>query len=100
MTKCMALETAARNIRVNVICPGDIDTPMQDAGYGNPNMSREEILAEVAATIPMKRHGEPIEIAHTVMYLASDAAKFLHGTICSVDGGAAAGRSVIMDEET
>ena len=100
MTKCMALETAARNIRVNVICPGDIDTPMQDAGYGDPNMSREEILAEVAATIPMKRHGEPIEIAHTVMYLASDAARFLHGTICSVDGGAAAGRSFIMDEET
>ncbi len=100
MTKCMALETAEQNIRVNVICPGDIDTPMQDAGYNDPNMSREEMMAEVASTIPMKRHGEPVEIARTVMYLASDAAKFLHGNICSVDGGAAAGRSFIMDEDS
>jgi meso-butanediol dehydrogenase/(S,S)-butanediol dehydrogenase/diacetyl reductase len=100
MTKCLALETADRNIRVNVICPGDIDTPMQDAGYGEPDMSREEMLAAVASTIPMKRHGQPVEIARTVMYLASDAAKFLHGTVCSVDGGAAAGRSFIMDEDT
>ena len=100
MTKCMALETADKNIRVNVICPGDIDTPMQDAGYGDSELSREDMMAEVAATIPMKRHGEPVEIARTVMYLASDAAKFLHGAICSVDGGAAAGRSFIMDEDS
>ena len=98
MTKCMALETADQNIRVNVICPGDIDTPIQDADYGEAGVSREEMMAAVAATIPMKRHGRPVEIARTVMYLASDAAKFLHGNICSVDGGAAAGRSFIMDE--
>ncbi len=98
MTRCLALETAADNIRVNVICPGDVNTPMQDAAYAQMGATREDAMAAVAAAIPMKRHGEPVEIARTVMFLASDAARFLHGSVCSVDGGAAAGRSFITDK--
>ena len=100
MTKCLALEMATENIRVNVICPGDIDTPMQDAAYGEAGDTRAEMLAAVAAAIPMRRLGRSEEIARTVLYLASDAAKFMHGAICSVDGGAAAGRSFITEEIT
>ena len=97
MTRVMALETAEHNIRVNVICPGDIDTPMQEQGYAKLGLGREEMLAAIASTIPMKRHGRAEEIARTVMFMASDAARFATGSVYSVDGGAAAGRSFATD---
>ncbi len=97
MTRGMALEVADQNIRVNVICPGEIDTPMQQKGYAKLGLGREEMLEAIASTIPMKRHGRTEEIARAVMFMASDAAPFATGSIYSVDGGAAAGRSFATD---
>jgi NAD(P)-dependent dehydrogenase (short-subunit alcohol dehydrogenase family) len=83
-TKSAALEYAARNIRINAICPGLIQTPMSGrmvaAGQG-------EALKSLEKMIPMARVGRPEEIASAVLWLCSDAASYVTGQSISVDGG-------------
>ena len=83
-TKSAALEYAARNIRVNAVCPGLIWTPMVDqmvaAGKG-------EALKAIEKSVPMGRVGRPEEIAHAVVWLCSEAASYVTGQSISVDGG-------------
>jgi 3alpha(or 20beta)-hydroxysteroid dehydrogenase len=83
MTKCAALDLAADRIRVNSIHPGVIETPMLQH---NPAALNE---AMVRAT-PIRRIGQPEDIARMVLYLASDAASFITGAEFAVDGGATA----------
>lgn len=84
LTKSAALEYAARNIRVNAVCPGLIWTPMADqmvaAGQG-------EALAAMTKSVPMGRHGRPQEIADAVLWLSSDTSSYVTGQSISVDGG-------------
>jgi 3alpha(or 20beta)-hydroxysteroid dehydrogenase len=80
MTQSAASELAPDNIRVNVIHPGVIDTPMHQQ---NP-ADRQEWLIE---RIPLKRFGEAREIAEMALFLASDASSYITGTDFSVDGG-------------
>ena len=79
-TKAMALEYAANNIRVNCICAGWIDTPM------NENLE-ERIIKWTVRETPMGRLGRPEEIAQAALYLASDESSFVTGTALVVDGG-------------
>jgi len=90
LTKAMALDHAAQNIRVNCICPGDTDTPMlrqEAAQLGEP---LDGFLQE-AARRPLGRIGTPEDIANAALYLASHAASFVTGSILVVDGGGLAG---------
>jgi len=84
LTKSAALEYAARNIRVNAVCPGLIWTPMADqmvaAGQG-------EALEAMVKSVPMGRHGRPEEIADAVLWLSSNTSSFVTGQSISVDGG-------------
>jgi 3alpha(or 20beta)-hydroxysteroid dehydrogenase len=82
MSKAAAFELARYKIRVNCICPGVIDTPMND---GNSERMMEVLLR----TTPMRRMGEPQEIAEAALYLASGAAAFVTGIDLVVDGGMA-----------
>ncbi|MGN7611414.1 SDR family NAD(P)-dependent oxidoreductase [Magnetococcales bacterium HHB-1] len=84
LTRTMALELAP-NIRVLAICPGYVLTPMQAAEY------TPEAMAAVNATIPLKRHAKPEEIAALMAFLASDEAPFMTGTPVIIDGGETAG---------
>ena len=79
-TKALALESAAKNITVNAIAPGYVDTDMVAAVPA-------EILQKIIAEIPAKRLGKPEEIAEAVRYLASDAAGFINGATLAVNGG-------------
>jgi 3-oxoacyl-[acyl-carrier protein] reductase len=81
-SKSLAKEVASRNIRVNVIAPGYISTEMT-------GKLDENILRSIEAHIPLKRAGEPEEVALAVSFLASDAASYLTGAILNVDGGMA-----------
>ena len=90
LTKCMAIDHARDNIRVNAVCPGDIDTPMTDQGWQHLDVSSEEIRERLKQHIPLGKVGQPVDIAHAVMYLASDAAGFVTGTLLPVDGGTTA----------
>ncbi|MFX0208603.1 MAG: SDR family NAD(P)-dependent oxidoreductase [Candidatus Hodarchaeota archaeon] len=80
LTRSMALELAP-TIRVNVICPGYILTPMQEAEY------TPEMLRECESKIPLGRLGQPEEVAALFAFLASDEAKFITGQIFVIDGG-------------
>ena len=87
LTKTAALEYAADNIRVNVICPGLIDTPMADRfveGMQTGGIDAEQILMSLA---PLKRRGTPEEIAEAAVWLCSDAASYVTGHSMVVDGG-------------
>jgi NAD(P)-dependent dehydrogenase (short-subunit alcohol dehydrogenase family) len=83
LTRALAVDHVADGIRVNVVCPGTVDSPwvrrlVEDAG---------ESLDELRTRQPMGRLGLPEEIADAVAYLASDAAAFVTGTTLVIDGG-------------
>ena len=84
LTKTMALELAPK-IRVNVICPGYVMTPMQRAEY------TDEMFAALNEKIPLKRHADPGEVAALFAFLASDDAAYLTGGVYVIDGGETAG---------
>jgi NAD(P)-dependent dehydrogenase (short-subunit alcohol dehydrogenase family) len=87
MTRCMALDLASANIRVNTVCPGTILTPasfdhMRRVGLTLPQFEE----TEGSKTI-LKRLGKPREVAYAVLFLASDEASFITGAYLLVDGG-------------
>ncbi len=81
-SKSLAKEVASRNIRVNVIAPGYISTEMT-------GKLDENVLKSIEAQIPLKRAGDPEEVADAVVFLASGAASYLTGAVLNVDGGMA-----------
>jgi NAD(P)-dependent dehydrogenase (short-subunit alcohol dehydrogenase family) len=90
MTRAMALDHGAQNIRVNCICPGDTDTGMLRNEARQIGVSEEAFLAE-AADRPLGRIGRPEESAQAALYLASDVSSFVTGATLVVDGGGLAG---------
>lgn len=84
-SKTLAREHARDNLKVNVVCPGLVETPLieemrQDAFTG-------KILASIVNFIPFKRLGQPEEIAPMVVFLASEAARYITGQVISINGG-------------
>jgi len=86
LTRAMAIDHGHQNIRVNCICPGDTDTPMLRNEASQLGQAEADFLRE-AASRPLGRYAQPIEIARAVLYLASDAASYVTGTALVVDGG-------------
>jgi NAD(P)-dependent dehydrogenase (short-subunit alcohol dehydrogenase family) len=86
MTRDMARDLGQHNIRVNGICPGCIATPMMDRGLGrsaDPNAAMDAMRS----AIPLRRLGEPREIANVALFLASDLASYVSGIGLIIDGG-------------
>ena len=83
LTRVMALALADQGIRVNAVAPGTIATELAAKAV----LTSEEAKARIMSRTPMKRLGEPSEIADVVAWLASDAASYVTGEIVTVDGG-------------
>jgi NAD(P)-dependent dehydrogenase (short-subunit alcohol dehydrogenase family) len=86
LTRGMALDYAQDNIRVNCICPGFVETPLVAGVVKNP-----EEYQKLANKHPMRRLGQPEEIAYGALYLASDESAFVTGIALPIDGGYTAG---------
>ena len=87
LTKNMAIKYGQHNVRVNVICPGTIQTPIWKERYDqNPN-----VFDQLAPWYPLGRVGQPEDIANAALFLVSDEAAWITGTVLNVDGGLMAG---------
>jgi 2-hydroxycyclohexanecarboxyl-CoA dehydrogenase len=86
-SKTLAREHARDQIRVNVVCPGLVETPLLDE-IRHEDFGRK-ILDSIQGVIPFKRFAKPEEIAPAVVFLASDAARYITGQVVGVDGGLA-----------
>jgi NAD(P)-dependent dehydrogenase (short-subunit alcohol dehydrogenase family) len=89
LTKAMAIDHGRQGIRVNCICPGDVETPMLPQDAKQRGMTWDAYLAG-AALRPLGRIGTPDEIARAVLFLASDDSSFMTGAALVVDGGGSA----------
>lgn len=87
MTRCMALDLASSKIRVNCVCPGTIRTAATDRHMAQTGTTEEQFLAENAPLHLLNRVGTPREVAHAILFLASDEASFITATPLLVDGG-------------
>lgn len=90
MTKAMAMDHGRQGIRVNCICPGDTDTPMEHRDAEHQGKTWEDYVAG-ASERPLGRMGEPEEVALAALFLASDESSFITGAALPVDGGGVAG---------
>jgi 3alpha(or 20beta)-hydroxysteroid dehydrogenase len=86
MTKCVAKELAAAGVRVNSLHPGQIDTDM----HARQLERTPELIHKLVAGIPMRRIGEPLEVADAAVFLATDESRYVTGSEIVIDGGASA----------
>jgi NAD(P)-dependent dehydrogenase (short-subunit alcohol dehydrogenase family) len=87
MTRAMALDYARDNIRIVPICPGDVDTPMLRGEFRDRGLDAGTGLSESAQGVPLNRVCSAVEVAHMVLYAASDSANFITGYPLVLDGG-------------
>ncbi len=87
LTRSLAIDFATSGIRVNCVCPGWVDTGFNDPQFEHDQMTKEEIAALIDRTVPMRRQGEPEEMAAAVAFLASADASYITGQTLVVDGG-------------
>jgi 3-oxoacyl-[acyl-carrier protein] reductase len=90
MSKVFAMELGRYGIRVNLVAPGYIDVRGWSEAF--PDRATDEMRARLVESIPLGRSGQPADIASAVLFLASDAASHITGTVLEVDGGSNAGR--------
>ena len=86
LTRAMAIDHGKHNIRVNCVCPGDVDTPMLQSECAQLGEDREAFMRE-AANRPLARVGTPEDIANAVLFLASPMSSWITGASLVVDGG-------------
>lgn len=87
LTQCMGMDHAHQNIRVNAVCPNEVNTPMLRTGFAKRGFDPDTAVAELGKSVPLGRIAEPEDIADVVMFLLSDAARYMCGSLVEVNGG-------------
>src|SRR5690349_17065229 len=86
LARSLALELAPKGIRLNIVNPGPIETPIFER-MGMPAEALKEMAGQITAQVPQKRFGAPEDIARAVLYLTAEESGFVHGASLAVDGG-------------
>ena len=87
LTQCMAMDHAGDGVRINAVCPNEVDTPMLRTGFAMRGFDPDSAVAELGETVPLGRIAKPEDIADVVLFLASDAARYMCGALVEVNGG-------------
>ena len=87
LTQCMARDHAHQGIRINAVCPNEVDTPMLRTGFEMRGFDPTTAVAELDKTVPLGRIAQPEDIAEVVLFLASDHARYMFGSLVEVNGG-------------
>ena len=86
-TKSLSLEMAPHGVRVNCVCPGDVDTSLVDKQIAQTNQDAEQAKEEMGQHYPLWRIGKPHEIGEVIAFLLSSKASFVTGAAWTIDGG-------------
>jgi len=87
LTQCLGIDHAPDNIRVNAVCPNEVNTPMIRTGFATRGLDPDQGIDELNASVPLGRIAEPEDIADVVTFLASDQARYLCGALIEANGG-------------
>jgi NAD(P)-dependent dehydrogenase (short-subunit alcohol dehydrogenase family) len=87
LTQCMGMDHARQGIRINAVCPNEVNTPMLRSGFVKRGLDPNTAVAELGKTVPLGRIAEPEDIADVVLFLASEEARYICGSLVEVNGG-------------
>ena len=87
LTQCMGRDHAHQGIRINAVCPNEVNTPMLRTGFEMRGFDPATAMAELDKTVPLGRIAQPEDIAEVVLFLASDHARYMCGSLVEVNGG-------------
>ena len=87
LTQCLGRDHASQGIRVNAVCPNEVDTPMLRSGFAIRGLDPVSAVAELDRSVPLGRIAQPEDIADVVAFLASDEARYICGALLEVNGG-------------
>ena len=86
-TQCLGRDHAHQNIRVNAVCPNEVNTPMIRSGFSIRGLDPEKAIKELNESVPLGRIAEPDDISDVILFLASDEARYMCGSLVEVNGG-------------
>ena len=87
LTQCMGHDHARQGIRINAVCPNEVDTPMLRTGFEMRGLDPSTAIAELGKSVPLGRVASPGEIADVILFLASDQSRYMCGALVEVNGG-------------
>ena len=87
LTQCMGMDHAGEGVRVNAVCPNEVNTPMLRTGFEVRGLDPDTAVAELGKSVPLGRIAEPRDIADVILFLASDASRYMCGALVEVNGG-------------
>ena len=87
LTQCMGRDHAHQGIRINAVCPNEVDTPMLRTGFELRGFDPSTAVAELDKTVPIGRIAQPEDIADVVLFLCSDHARYMCGELLEINGG-------------
>lgn len=87
LTQCMGMDHAHQGIRINAVCPNEVNTPMLRSGFEKRGFDPDTAVIELGKSVPIGHIAEPEEIADVALFLASDAARYMCGALVEVNGG-------------
>lgn len=87
LTQCMGRDHAHQGIRINAVCPNEVDTPMLRSGFAARGFDPDTAVTDLGSTVPLGRIAQPADIADVALFLVSDGARYVCGALVEVNGG-------------